>query len=219
MGRTEIFRTIKWSFVIFIWLVLFTSVAVIWSLLNLPETESIQISRQPSITFLDKEGRIIASYGDIYGQSIRYQQLPKNLIDAVIVTEDQRFFSHPGVDLKGVVRATYVNLKARRILQGGSTITQQLAKNLFLTPERSFTRKFHELILSFWLEMRFSKEQILSIYLNRVYLGSGTYGVQAAAEKYFNKKVEELNLYECALIASLLKAPSKYNPIANEKLS
>ncbi len=200
-------------------MVLFTSVAVIWSLLNLPETESIQISRQPSITFLDKEGRIIASYGDIYGQSIRYQQLPKNLIDAVIVTEDKRFFSHPGVDLKGVVRATYVNLKARRILQGGSTITQQLAKNLFLTPERSFTRKFHELILSFWLEMRFSKEQILSIYLNRVYLGSGTYGVQAAAEKYFNKKVEELNLYECALIASLLKAPSKYNPIANEELS
>ena len=110
-------------------------------------------------------------------------------------------------------------MKAGRIVQGGSTITQQLAKNLFLTPERSFTRKLHELILSFWLEMRFSKEQLLSIYLNRVYLGSGTYGVQAASEKYFNKKVEELNLYECALIASLLKAPSKYNPIANEKLS
>ena len=212
-------RAVKWSFVIFIWLVLFTSVAVIWSLLNLPETESIQISRQPSITFLDKQGRIIASYGDIYGQSINYKQLPKNLIDAVIVTEDKRFFSHPGVDIKGVLRAIVVNVKAGKILQGGSTITQQLAKNLFLTPERSFTRKFHELILSLWLEMRFSKKQILSIYLNRVYLGSGTYGVQAASEKYFNKKVEELNLYECALIASLLKAPSKYNPIANEKLS
>ena len=212
-------RAVKWSFVVFIWLVLFTSVAVIWSLLNLPETESIQISRQPSITFLDKQGRIIASYGDIYGQSINYRQLPKNLIDAVIVTEDKRFFSHPGVDIKGILRAIVVNVKAGRILQGGSTITQQLAKNLFLTPERSFTRKFHELILSLWLEMRFSKKQILSIYLNRVYLGSGTYGVQAASEKYFNKKVEELNLYECALIASLLKAPSRYNPIANEKLS
>ena len=136
----------------------------------------------------------------------------------MIVTEDKDF-SHPGVDLKGVVRATYVNLKARRILQGGSTITQRLTKKSFFNSERSFTRKFHELILSFWLEMRFSKEQILSIYLNRVYLGSGTYGVQAAAEKYFNKKVEEVNLYECALIASLLKAPSKYNPIANEELS
>ena len=212
-------KAIKWLFLIFIWLVLFLSIAVTWSLLNLPETESIKISRQPSITFLDKQGRIIASYGDIYGQSIQYSDLPKNLINAVIVTEDKRFFFHPGVDLKGIARAAYVNLKARRIIQGGSTITQQLAKNLFLTPERSFTRKLHELILSFWLEMRFSKEQLLSIYLNRVYLGSGTYGVQAASEKYFNKKVEELNLYECALIASLLKAPSKYNPISNQKLT
>ncbi|GIR25498.1 MAG: penicillin-binding protein 1A [Alphaproteobacteria bacterium] len=193
--------------------------AVTWSLLNLPETESIQISRQPSITFLDKDGRIIASYGDIYGKSIKYNNLPENLINAVIVTEDKRFFNHFGVDIKGVFRAIYVNLKERRIVQGGSTITQQLAKNLFLTPERSFTRKLHELILSLWLELRFSKKQILSIYLNRVYLGSGTYGVQAASEKYFNKKVEDLNLYECAVIASLLKAPSRYNPIANKKLS
>ena len=212
-------RLIKWLFLLFIWLVLFLSIAVTWSLLNLPETESIQISRQPSITFLDKEGRIIASYGDIYGQSIQYKNLPKNLINAVIVTEDKRFFFHPGIDIKGIVRAAIVNLKAGRFVQGGSTITQQLAKNLFLTPERSFTRKLHELILSFWLEIRFTKQQLLSIYLNRVYLGSGTYGVQAASEKYFNKKVEELNLYECALIASLLKAPSRYNPIANEELS
>ena len=212
-------RLIKWLFLIFIWLVLFLSIAVTWSLLNLPETESIQISRQPSITFLDKEGRIIASYGDIYGQSIQYENLPKNLVNAVIVTEDKRFFFHPGIDIKGIVRAALVNLKSGRIVQGGSTITQQLAKNLFLTPERSFTRKLHELILSFWLELRFTKQQLLSIYLNRVYLGSGTYGVQAASEKYFNKKVEELNLYECALIASLLKAPSRYNPIANEELS
>ena len=212
-------RLIKWLFLLFIWLVLFLSIAVTWSLLNLPETESIQISRQPSITFLDKEGRIIASYGDIYGQSIQYKNLPKNLINAVIVTEDKRFFFHPGIDIKGIIRAAVVNLKSGRIVQGGSTITQQLAKNLFLTPERSFTRKLHELILSFWLEIRFTKQQLLSIYLNRVYLGSGTYGVQAASEKYFNKKVEELNLYECALIASLLKAPSRYNPIANEELS
>ena len=193
--------------------------AVTWSLLNLPETESIQISRQPSITFLDKDGRIIASYGDIYGKSIKYQNLPRNLINAVIVTEDKRFFQHHGVDFRGVLRAVYVNFKEGRIVQGGSTITQQLAKNLFLTPERSYTRKLHELILSIWLEIRFSKQQILSIYLNRVYLGSGTYGVQAASEKYFNKKVEDLNLYECAVIASLLKAPSRYNPIANKDLS
>lgn len=212
-------KLIKWLLILFIWLALFSSIAVTWSLLNLPETESIQISRQPSITFLDKDGRIIASYGDVYGQSIQFSDLPENLINAVIVTEDKSFFSHPGVDFKGIIRAAYTNIKKRRIVQGGSTITQQLAKNLFLTPERSFTRKLHELILSFWLEMRFSKEQILSIYLNRVYLGSGTYGVQAASEKYFNKKVEDLSLYESAVIASLLKAPSKYNPIANFELS
>ncbi len=212
-------KALRWLLIIFIWLALLSSMAVTWSLLNLPETESIQISRQPSITFLDKDGRIIASYGDIYGKSIKFNKLPKNLINAVIVTEDKRFFHHYGVDVKGVLRAAYVNIRERRIVQGGSTITQQLAKNLFLTPERSFTRKLHELILSLWLELRFTKKQILSIYLNRVYLGSGTYGVQAASEKYFNKKVEELDLYECAVIASLLKAPSRYNPIANKQLS
>ena len=111
-------RLIKWLFLPFIWLILFLSFAVTWSLLNLPETESIQISRQPSITFLDKEGRIIASYGDIYGQSIQFNDLPKNLINAVIVTEDKRFFFHPGIDIKGIVRAAIVNLKAGRIVQG-----------------------------------------------------------------------------------------------------
>ena len=157
--------------IIFIWLVLFSSMAVTWSLLNLPETESIQISRQPSITFLDKDGRIIASYGDIYGRSIKYNNLPKNLINAVIVTEDKRFFNHFGIDIKGILRAAYINIKEGRIVQGGSTITQQLAKNLFLTPERSFTRKLHELILSLWLELRFTKKQILSIYLEQGIFG------------------------------------------------
>lgn len=210
---------IKWLFVFSIWLTLLLGTTAIWAFINLPETESIKITRQPSITFLDREGRILASYGDIYGQSIKYEQLPKYLIDAVIVTEDRRFFNHFGIDYKGITRALVENIRAKKVVQGGSTITQQLAKNLFLTPERSITRKIHEAILSIWLEFRFTKEQILSIYLNRVYLGSGTYGVQAASEKYFNKKVEELNLYECALIASLLKAPSRYNPISNAKLS
>ena len=219
--KKKIFSLIflKWLFVFSVWLTIFLGGTVVWAFLNLPETESIQITRQPSITFLDREGRILASFGDIYGQSISYKQLPQDLINAVIVTEDKRFFDHIGVDLRGIARAFLVNFKARRIIQGGSTITQQLAKNLFLTPERSITRKLHEVILSLWLEFRFSKEQILSIYLNRVYLGSGTYGVQAASEKYFNKKVEDLDLYESALIASLLKAPSKYNPISNPTLS
>ena len=219
VGRNLFISLIRWSLVISIWTILVVGATAIWAFLNLPETESIKITRQPSITFLDRQGRILASYGDIYGQSISYQQLPKNLIDAVIVTEDKRFFNHNGIDFRGIARALIINIKAKRVVQGGSTITQQLAKNLFLTPERSITRKIHEAILSLWLEFRFTKKQILSIYLNRVYLGSGTYGVQAASEKYFNKKVENLNLYECALIASLLKAPSKYNPISNLKLS
>ena len=209
----------RWVFIFSIWFTLIIGGTVVWAFLNLPETESIQITRQPSVTFLDREGRILASFGDIYGQSIKYEQLPKNLINAVIVTEDRRFFDHIGIDIVGIGRAIIVNLKAGQIVQGGSTITQQLAKNLFLSPERSITRKLHEAILSLWLEFRFSKKQILSIYLNRVYLGSGTYGVQAASEKYFNKKVEDLDLYECALVASLLKAPSKYNPISNRNLS
>ena len=217
--RFFFFSLFRWFFVLSIWVTLLLGTTTIWAFINLPETESIKITRQPSITFLDREGRILASYGDIYGQSIKYEQLPEYLIEAVIVTEDRRFFNHYGIDYKGITRALVENIRAKRVVQGGSTITQQLAKNLFLTPERSITRKLHEAILSIWLEFRFTKEQILSIYLNRVYLGSGTYGVQAAAEKYFNKKVEELNLYECALIASLLKAPSKYNPISNAKLS
>ena len=141
----------RWFLVLSIWLTLIAGGTVIWALLNLPETESIQITRQPSITFLDREGRILASFGDIYGQSIRFEQLPKNLVNAVIVTEDRRFFEHIGIDLKGIARALVVNFKAGKIVQGGSTITQQLAKNLFLTPERSLTRKVHEAILSLWL--------------------------------------------------------------------
>ena len=133
-------RVLKWFLLLTIWLILFLSIAVTWSLLNLPETESIQISRQPSITFLDKQGRIIASYGDIYGQTIQYKDLPKNLINAVIVTEDKRF-SHLGVDLKGIARAAYVNIKAGKIVQGGSTITQQLGKKFISNSRKIFYKK------------------------------------------------------------------------------
>jgi penicillin-binding protein 1A len=135
--------------------------------------------------------------------------LPK----AVVATEDRRFYGHFGVDPIGLVRAAFANIAAGRIVQGGSTITQQLAKNLFLTQERSLSRKIQETLLALWLEHRFSKNQILEIYLNRVYLGAGTYGVDAAAHRYFNKSARQTNLYEGAAIAGLLKAPTRFNPI------
>ena len=134
--------------------------------------------------------------------------LPK----AVIATEDRRFYSHFGIDPIGLVRAAFANLAARHLVQGGSTITQQLAKNLFLTPERSFCRKIQETLLALWLEHRFTKDQILEIYLNRVYLGAGTYGVDAAAHRYFDKSARQTTLYESAAIAGLLKAPTRFNP-------
>ena len=125
----------------------------------------------------------------------------------MIATEDRRFYSHFGIDLIGLARAAYANLRAGRVVQGGSTITQQLAKNVFLTPERTFNRKIQETLLALWLERRFTKDQILTIYLNRVYLGAGTYGVEAAARRYFGKSAREVTRLEAAVIAGLLKAP------------
>jgi penicillin-binding protein 1A len=157
----------------------------------------------------------VANYGDVYGSYIAYDQLPKSLVHAVIATEDRRFFEHHGVDFFGIARAMVTNIIQGRVVQGGSTVTQQVAKNVFLTPERSLQRKFQELLLAFWLEARFSKQEIMAIYLNRVYLGSGAFGVDAASRRYFNKSARELTLYESALLAGLLKAPSRYSPAAN----
>ena len=187
--KKKIFSLIflKWLFVFSVWLTIFLGGTVVWAFLNLPETESIQITRQPSITFLDREGRILASFGDIYGQSISYEQLPQDLINAVIVTEDKRFFDHYGVDIRGVLRAAYENLKERRIVQGGSTITQQLAKNLFLWHGRSWPRKIFEMYYTFLMETIIPKRRILEIYLNIVETSLLTFGVDRASEKYYKK--------------------------------
>ncbi len=131
---------------------------------------------------------------------------------AVLATEDRRFYSHYGIDPVGLLRALYVNLTSGNLVQGGSTITQQLAKNVFLTPERSLHRKGQELLLSFWLEHNFTKNEILELYLNRVYFGSGTYGVDAAARRYFGHPAKDVTLLQAAMLAGMLKAPSRYNP-------
>ena len=148
---------------------------------------------------------------------VPYEKIPKPLVNAFIAAEDAEFFKHKGIDFKGITRAMIKNLMAGRIVQGGSTITQQVTKIFFLTPKRSLLRKLKEVAYAFGLERNLSKEEILALYLNNIYLGNGAYGVEAAAESYFNKRTEQLNLAEMAMMAGLVKAPSRYSPINNLK--
>lgn len=191
-----------------------------WYALSLPRLiDTAAMTRKPSITILAEDGSVVARYGEITGALVTVQQLPPTLINAVLAVEDRRFYSHFGIDPIGLARAMVVNFTRGRLVQGGSTITQQLAKNLFLSAERSMNRKVQEALLALWLEWKFSKDEILTAYLNRVYLGAGAYGVDAAARIYFNKPATQLNLRESAIIAGLLRAPSRYSPLNNPKLS
>lgn len=187
--------------------------AVGWYAYDLPDIHQIEgRTRRPAITVLAQDGSRIARFGDYFSAQVHVRAMPKTLINAVVAVEDRRFFSHFGIDPWGLARAIFTNLRAGRMVQGGSTITQQLAKNLFLTPERTLRRKIQEMLLAFWLEHEYSKDQILTAYLNRVYLGAGSFGVGAAAETYFGKALNQINLYESAVLAGLLKAPSRYAP-------
>ena len=180
---------------------------------DMPGIDNLDKPRtNPGIVVLASNGKQIARYGDIYGDYLTYEEFPPHLVEAVTSTEDRNFFQHHGIDPKGILRAMFVNMKEGGVVQGGSTITQQLAKNVFLTSERTFSRKVQEMLLSFWLESHFSKEEIMAIYLNRVYLGAGNYGVDAASHDYFGKSAKDLNISEAAVIAGLLKAPSRYSP-------
>src|SRR5262249_19271750 len=147
-----------------------------------------------------------------FGRPLSLQEMSPDLPKAVIATEDRRFYSHFGIDPIGTARAALADFRAGHVVEGGSTITQQLAKILFLTPQRNLARKIRETLLAIWLERRFSKEQLLEIYLNRVYLGAGTYGVDAAAHRYFGKSATDLDLFEAAMLAGLLKAPTRFSP-------
>ncbi|WP_119461586.1 PBP1A family penicillin-binding protein [Rhodospirillaceae bacterium SYSU D60014] len=207
---------LKWSLVAMVWAVFLGLCVMAWLAYDLPSVETLDdIDRRPSVTLLTKDGSTLATYGDLYGKSVRLSDLPPYLPQAVLATEDRRFYSHPGVDPIGLARAIYVNLRDWELSQGGSTITQQLAKNIFLTPERTIRRKGQELLLALWLERNFTKDQILSLYLNRVYFGAGTYGVDAAARRFFGKPAAAVNVYEAAMLAGLLKAPSRYNPLSD----
>ena len=185
--------------------------------LTLPDTSQLATAeRRPSVTILAADGATLATFGDLFGQPLTLKQMSPYLPKAVVATEDRRFYSHFGIDPIGLFRAGIADLRAGHVVQGGSTITQQLAKNLFLTPDRNFARKIRETLLALWLEHRFTKDEILEIYLNRVYLGAGAYGVDAAAHRYFGKSAKSLDLFECAVIAGLLKAPTRFSP-ANDR--
>ncbi len=194
--------------------------AMIYFAQDLPDISGLGAARKtPGIQITSASGEIIGSYGQIYGDYLQYRDLPESLINAVLATEDRRFFSHFGIDPLGIARAMVVNIQAGRFVQGGSTVTQQLAKNVFLTPDRTLKRKLQEMLLAFWLEGRFTKEEIISIYLNRVYMGAGNYGVDAASRHYFEKSARDLKLAEAAMIAGLLKAPSRYSPTSDAELA
>ena len=168
-----------------------------------------------AVTFVDQTGAVIGKRGILHSEAIAIEDLPEHLVKAALATEDRRFYEHWGIDPQGLFRAVVANARANGVVQGGSTITQQLAKNLFLNNERSLERKIKEAFLALWLEARLSKREILKLYLDRAYLGNGVFGVQSEAEHYFGKDVRDLTLAEAAMIAGLFKAPSKFSPNVN----
>jgi penicillin-binding protein 1A len=168
-----------------------------------------------AVTFLDRYGNEIGQRGIIHKDVVPIDELPDHVIKAVLATEDRRFFEHVGLDFLGLARAMNENVKANSVVQGGSTITQQLAKNLFLTNERTIERKIKEAFLSVWLEANLSKKEILQLYLDRAYMGGGTFGIAAASDFYFGKSVKDVSLAEAAMLAGLFKAPAKYAPHIN----
>lgn len=183
---------------------------------TLPDMDKAPVkTRPPKIELLDSNGELIDVYGGNYGSPVTLDDLPDYVAQAIIATEDRRFYDHHGIDFRGLARALLVNILKGRKAQGASTLTQQAAKNLFLSSDKTLARKMREMMLAFELEHRLSKDRILTIYLNRVYFGAGCYGIESAANKYFNKTASELTLYESALLAGLLKAPSAYNPQVN----
>lgn len=165
-----------------------------------------------SVTFLDRYGNEIGKRGILHSDAVPLDEIPEHMIKATLATEDRRFFTHIGIDFLGTFRALVENVRAKDVVQGGSSITQQLAKNLFLTPEKSLERKINEAFLAIWLEARLSKREILKLYLDRAYMGGGAFGVEAAAKFYFGKSVRDVNLAEAAMLAGLFKAPTRFAP-------
>ena len=213
-------KSIYWSLVAGVWISLAGFAVIAWHAMKLPNTSIWAIpDRPPNARIISVDGKLIANRGVTGGAATSLSEMSPYIPMAVIAIEDRRFKYHFGVDPIGLARAMTRNVMSGRLVQGGSTLTQQLAKNLFLKPERTLERKIQEAILAVWMETRFSKDEILELYLNRVYFGSGAYGVDAAARRYFHKPARDVNLAEAAILAGLLKAPSRLSPARNPKLA
>jgi len=192
------------------------AIVLLWFAHDLPRPDSaLDATRRPSLTLEDRSGHVFARFGDVVGEPLHLAQMPPYLPEAVVAVEDRRFWNHPGIDPIGIARAAWVDLVSGRVVQGGSTITQQVAKNLFLSNARTLRRKVQELLLTLWLDHHFTKREILEIYLNRVYLGAGAWGVDAAAHVYFGVSARHVTLWQAAVLAGLPRAPSRFNPRVN----
>jgi penicillin-binding protein 1A len=214
--RSGFGRLIYWGAVAGAWAVIAAIGILIWIGVHLPPIQSLEIpKRPPSVLILGANGATLATRGDMGGAEVPLRELPAYVPNAFVAIEDRRFYSHHGIDPWGILRAGVRDVLHRGAAQGGSTITQQLAKNLFLTQERTMSRKLQEAALALWLEHKFSKQQILSLYLNRVYFGSGAYGIEGAAQRYFGKSARQLALPEAAMLAGLVQSPSRLAPSHN----
>ncbi|MBO6900406.1 MAG: penicillin-binding protein [Rhizobiaceae bacterium] len=207
-----------WCVVLGIWAGIAAAGVVAWYGAQMPSMTTWEIpDRPPNVRIVSVDGTLVANRGMTGGEAVGLHEMSPYIPEAVIAIEDRRFHSHFGIDPIGLARAMFENLTTGRISQGGSTITQQLAKNLFLKPDRTVERKVQEVLLALWLEHKHSKQQILEMYLNRVYFGSGSYGVEAASRRYFDKPASDVSLSEAALLAGLLKAPSRLSPARDPK--
>ncbi|MDB5521097.1 MAG: penicillin-binding protein [Tardiphaga sp.] len=214
--RNGVKRLAYWSAVVGLWGAIAITGVIIYVGAHLPAIQALQIpKRPPTIQIVGSDGTTLATRGEQAGANVALKDLPPFLPQAFIAIEDRRFYSHWGVDPVGIARAAVTNVMHRGVSQGGSTLTQQLAKNLFLSEERTLKRKLQEVELALWLERKHSKAEILELYLNRVYFGSGAYGVEAAAQRYFGKSAKNVTLAEAAMLAGLVKSPSRLAPNRN----
>jgi penicillin-binding protein 1A len=214
--RSLLKRLFYWSLVLGLWAVIAGVGAIAFVAATLPPIQSLEVpKRPPTVEIVGLDGKPLTLRGEMSGTDVPIKELPPYLPKAFVAIEDRRFYSHFGVDPIGLMRAVVANVLHRGVSQGGSTLSQQLAKNLFLTQNRTLWRKMQELVLALWLERKFSKAQILELYLNRVYFGSGAYGVEAAAQKYFGKSARQVKVAEAAMLAGLVKSPSRLAPNRN----